>query len=84
MLSSSALMPLTHHSSELLNCPDLRLTQLSVQQIDDDDYVEHGLDEDTDCSDMNTDSESDLSDLENQENITDNDVRNECLGFFKD
>ena len=73
-MNNTALMPLIHQSSELLNCSDINLNQMNVQQIDDDDYVEHGLDEDTDCSDMNTDSESESSDLENQENIADKDV----------
>ncbi len=73
-MSNTALMPLIHQTTELLNCSDVSLTHMDVPQIDDDDYVEHGIDEDTDCSDMNSDSESELSDLENQENITNTDV----------
>lgn len=70
--SASLLMPIIHESNDLLNC-DLNLTQL--QNIDDDDYVEHDLgdsDEDMDSED----DEEDEDELESEESASDNELSN--------
>lgn len=78
---TNVLMPLIHEPSDILNCADLNITQLTSQQIDDDDYVEHDLDSDN--SDPETNSESEIdSDSENQDQENFNNDRVELICNF--
>ena len=78
---ANVLMPLIHETSDILNCADLNITQLTTQQIDDDDFVEHDLDSDNSDSDTNSDSEID-SDSENQHHENFNNDKVKILFFL--
>lgn len=80
---NSSIMQMMQSSSDVLNCSDssnLNLTQLTGQQIDDDDYVDHELGDDSDCSDVNTESDSGSeSENQDQENMTNKSNVNEAF-----